>query len=690
MRAVTARLGIPPDNTPVTLAPDRLASGKKAWDLFLATDIVDRGLVRSEVADSWERCRVLRVDPTGPADSEYRTPLLEERRAAKEQLCRVARPFMQDVYCFVRGSKFQVVLTDEDGLLLEVLGDPAIVSRTKEVNLCPGGTWSEAAKGTNAIGTALVEKRPVQIHAWEHFREENHFLTCAAAPIRDAAGNVLGVLDVSGDCGYANPHTLGMVVAAVRAIENQISLEQLNRKLYVVSRYSTAISRNISDGLIAVDGNGIVVEVNPKGAEIFCVNPISARGKHLSQICGPTPLLSVLADGKEYENREVVIERVGKRVSSSASALRDETGTIVGAVAVFHEVSERSSLRRPPVIRTHHHRFDDIVGESRSMQAAKEWAQLAAQGNSTVLLLGESGTGKELFANAIHSASARRDRPFVAINCAAMPETLIESELFGYSDGSFTGARRGGQPGKFEIANGGTVFLDEIGDMSLNVQAKLLRVLQEKKVARLGSASEIPVDARIISATHNDLKSQVESGRFREDLYYRLAVLEVRIPALRERAEDVDDLAKRLVQKIGGKLDRKRVDIEEAFFAKLHLYPWPGNVRELENVIERAIVRMGAGDLLTAELLQLPNENSAPLPRTRQSATGEPTPDRIKTLREVEKTAILEALSVCQGNIQRTASRLGIGRNTLYRKLEEYALLSPGSGRPAARLMMRS
>lgn len=690
VRAVTANPPIVHENTGVAVSADPGASGKRAWDLFLAKDVVDRRLVRSEVANSWERCRTLHVNPAGSAEPDFPASLLEERRAAKEQLCRVARPFMRDMYDFVRGSQFQVVLTDENGFLLEVLGDPAILSRTKEVNLCPGMTWSEAAKGTNAIGTALVEKKPVQIHAWEHFREENHFLTCAAAPIHDAAGNPIGVLDVSGDCGYANPHTLGMVVAAVRAIENQISLEQLSRKLHVASRYSNALSRNISDGLIAVDGNGIVVEVNPKGGEIFCVNPATARGRHLSQICGATPLLSVLADGKEYENREVLIEKVGKRVSSSASPLRDDTGVIVGAVAVFHEIHARSNARRMPPIRSHQHSFEEIVGESRSLQAAKEWAQLAAQGNSTVLILGESGTGKELFANAIHSASARRDRPFVAINCAAMPETLIESELFGYSDGSFTGAKRGGQPGKFEVANGGTVFLDEIGDMPLNVQAKLLRVLQEKKVARIGSACEVPVDTRIISATHNDLKSQVESGHFREDLYYRLAVLEVRIPSLRERVDDIADLARHLVQKIARKLERNLVEIDEAFFAKLRLYPWPGNVRELENVIERAIVRMEADNLLTAELLQLPNEASYRVHSTHQPAPAEAATEQIKTLREVEKLAIIEALSACRGNIQQTASRLGIGRNTLYRKVEEYGLLSPSSMRRMPRQLVHS
>jgi transcriptional regulator with PAS, ATPase and Fis domain len=266
---------------------------------------------------------------------------------------------------------------------------------------------------------------------------------------------------------------------------------------------------------------------------------------------------------------------------------------------------------------------------------------------------------------------------------------LIESELFGYSDGSFTGAKRGGQPGKFEVANGGTVFLDEIGDMSLSVQAKLLRVLQEKKVARIGSACEIPVDTRIISATHNDLKSQVESGKFREDLYYRLAVLEVRIPSLRERMEDIAELAEYLAEKIARKLEHSRVHIEEGFLTKLHLYSWPGNIRELENVIERAIVRMGGDKLLTSDLLQLPNQTSTNPQAARELPTCGEDSGNVKSLKESERLAIAEALSLCKGNIQRTASRLGIGRNTLYRKIEEYELVAPGAARRSNRAVGR-
>jgi len=646
--------------------------------MFVDKDFLDRRLVRTEVANSWKRSRTLHVDPSGSRDNIFNQSLLEKRLHQKERLCRVACPIMEDLYYLLRGSHFQVVLSDENGFLLEVLGDPGVLSRTSQVCLFAGATWGEAEVGTNAIGTALVEKRPIEIYAWEHFSQRNQFLTCSAAPIRDISGAVIGILDVSGEYRYANPHTIGMVVAAARALENQLRLEELNRRLYFASHYSSVLLHSVSDGVLAVDSNGIVTELNPKAGEILCVNPVLAKGCPLNQINGNhQAILKPLSDGKEHEDEEIVVERLGKKIRISASPLRDESGTIVGAVAVFHEVNDRAAPRRTDIIRSHHHGFQEIVGESPAMKSAKEWAQLASRGSSTVLVLGESGTGKELFANAIHSASLRSRHPFVAINCAAMPESLIESELFGYSEGSFTGAKKGGQAGKFEVANGGTVFLDEIGDMSLNMQAKLLRVLQEKKVTRIGSAVEIPVDTRIIAATHNDLKAQVERGAFREDLYYRLAVIEVRIPPLRERIEDLAVLAKCLVAKVAAKLERENVHIHDSFIARLNAHKWPGNVRELENVIERAMVRMGPDNILTAELLQA-RENSTFIASTPNC---EPAPTRadedVRPLRELEKKAIAEAISACHGNVQRTAAQLGIGRNTLYRKMREYELIPP-------------
>jgi transcriptional regulator with PAS, ATPase and Fis domain len=292
-----------------------------------------------------------------------------------------------------------------------------------------------------------------------------------------------------------------------------------------------------------------------------------------------------------------------------------------------------------------------------------------------VLIKGESGTGKELFAQAIHNASTRRDCPFIAINSAALPEALVESELFGHEEGAFTGSRKGGQAGKFEMAEGGTVFLDEIGDMPLGVQAKLLRVIQEKKVVRVGSSQERRIDIRIIAATHKDLHAEVERGTFRQDLYYRLNVLEIRVPALRERLDDIPALTAHLSRQIAAKLNRGEIRSDLDFLNALKEYSWPGNVRELENTLERSIVRVGEDRVLRAEALDLcASEQPNVLPaacKTEKRSTEE-----IRSLREVEKDLIGEALDAFEGNIRQAAAKLGIGRNTLYRKMKEYGITS--------------
>ena len=646
------------------------ATPHEAWSRFIEGVEADLELVRPQVVSSWERCRELRVNPFEDQESAINQIELRERLYRKQRLINVARPSMDNLYNFVRGSGFQVVLTDEHGFLLEVLGDNDIVSRTEQVHLCPGGNWSEAAKGTNAIGTAIVERKPVQIHAWEHYCRAHHFLTCSAAPIYDPEGELIGVLDISGDYHYANAHTLGMVVAAVNAIENQLRLQKATEKLYMAYRYSNTLLDSMSDGLISIDNHGVVTEINARGGQIFGVNPAQVKGRHVSQIFpARPPVLQVVYDGIGYEDKEIVLDRTGRKIKSSASLLRDDAGVVIGAVAVFRPIGSVAPPRALPQVA---YTFDEIVGCSSAIRAAKEWSIRAAASPSTVLIHGESGTGKELFAQAIHNASERRTGRFVALNCAALPESLIESELFGHEEGSFTGSKKGGHAGKFEMADQGTIFLDEIGDMSLQVQTKLLRVLQERKVSRIGSSVERTINIRVIAATNKHLHSEVQMGNFRQDLYYRLNVLEVTIPPLRDRKEDIAPLAMHLVMKIAARFGRPALEIGEDFITKLQEYDWPGNVRELENRIERAIIQAGDATVLTAATLQLgPQQTPATKDVDHQL---EPPPKQVKTLREIERDTIADALMRYEGNIQKTSAKLGIARNTLYRKMKEFGL----------------
>ena len=368
----------------------------------------------------------------------------------------------------------------------------------------------------------------------------------------------------------------------------------------------------------------------------------------------------------QYEDKEIVCSPSDKKIRSSASLLRDEGGTVIGAVATFREISKWKASPRQYSLAAPRLSVEDIVGDSSSTTELKNRTRIAAASSSTVLLEGESGTGKELVAQAIHYSGQRSACPFVAVNCAALPESLVESELFGYEEGSFTGAKKGGQAGKFEMANRGTLFLDEIGDMPLCAQMKMLRVIQERKVTRIGSTVDREIDIRIIAATLKDLKQEVKEGRFRQDLYYRLNVLNLRIPPLRERLEDIPALAQSLAIRIAArmKVDEKKFD--EGLLEKLKLYSWPGNVRELENTIERAINLAGDDPILRAKYIELG------APEAGMDASEPFETASVRSLDEVEQEMIRRAIAFHNGNINKAAISLGISRNTLYRKMKEY------------------
>jgi transcriptional regulator of acetoin/glycerol metabolism len=635
---------------------------RNAWISYVESEKLDVQYVRPEVAESWRRCRTLTVKPYPETGGRIDELKLKDRLCKKQQLLNVARPLLKTLYNLFTGSGFQVVLTDESGFLLEVFGDEEIVTRTKAVHLCPGGNWSEPSKGTNAIGTAIVERKPVQIHAFEHYCEPHHFLTCSAVPLFDPEAQMTGILDITGDYHVANAHTTGMVVAAATSIENQLRAQRATSKLYVSSRYASILAERMADGVIAVDKDGLVTELNAKSGQILGVEPSHAKGRHISQVCQDcSSLLGLLAGQTEHDYREFVMPNTRYRIQSSTSLLRDEKGEIAGAVAVLRAAG---GVQCPVTVASTGFTFEDIVGNSPAIRDANNWAKLAASSSSTtVLITGGTGTGKELFARAIHNASQRRHRRFVALNCAAVPEHLIESELFGYEDGAFTGARKGGHAGKFEIADGGTLFFDEVGDMSLTLQAKLLRLIQERTVVRLGSVGERRVDIRIIAATNKDLRAAFQQGKFREDLYYRLNVLEIRIPSLAERVEDIAALTKHLSQKIAVRLDTGPIRVLDDCIRKIESLTWPGNIRELENALERAILRRGQCGDLTADLFECSNPGLA---------VRHPNIAAVKSLREFERDSIGAVLSLYEGNIQRAANKLGICRNTLYRKMKEY------------------
>jgi transcriptional regulator of acetoin/glycerol metabolism len=639
-----------------------------AWNSFLKEDVLDGDVLSSVVASSWKRCKNAGVDPFDSNRFDIKGLELRQRLNESSCLVSIARPFMESLYSFVKGTGFQVILTDAFGFILHVIGDRDIVRKSREVQLCPGGNWQECTKGTNAIGTAIVEKKPVRINAWEHYCKPNHFLTCSAAPILDQDGQLIGVLDVSGDSALANPHTLGMVVASVAAIENRIRMEAAARRLLVTFSHSTAILDTMPDGIISASKEGVITQVNPSVSRLLGLQTENIIGKNISEVAKCFPLLTdILSEEAGEHNRDTMISRPGMLLSAKSRSLLDRSGNMIGTMVTLRDAQRTISKTRPDEIPQARYGLDDIIAGSAAMAKVKQSARMVARSLSTILITGETGTGKELLAHAIHLASLRGIGPFIAINCGALPDTLIESELFGYSDGAFTGSRKGGQVGKVALANGGTIFLDEIGDMPMSTQVKLLRVIQEKTIMRLGGGKETSVDVRIIASTNRDLGKEVAKGTFRQDLYYRLNVINIHMPALRERYSDIPLLINFFIEKFEYHLGKSGISAHDDFVTGALRYDWPGNVRELEHVVERAINLVSDGGLIGPEFLP-GQQKDYRVPET--SSAGNRSEPRL--LREIEREAIIEALKQCQGNLSRTASNLGIGRSTLYRKLREY------------------
>lgn len=441
--------------------------------------------------------------------------------------------------------------------------------------------------------------------------------------------------------------------------------ETLNRLKSTKNQLETVLN-TVQEGIIATDRLGRIVNMNTSAKKILGLSADDAAGRSLSDIFPGLEIHDAIQNGREIPNREITRIINGRRVHCLVTAKPWAEGKDArGIVATVREMAEVRKFVSQLSNQTVHYTLDMIIGDSPILQSTKAAAAKAADCNTTVLIQGESGTGKELFARAIHCGGDRRNKPFIAINCAAIPEELLESELFGYEEGAFTGARRGGKPGKFELADGGTIFLDEIGDMSLSLQAKLLRVLQERRIERIGGVDGFQADVRIIAATHKDIEAMVKSGEFREDLFYRINVFPLYVPALRQRREDLPLLIRVFLAKYSSALGKTVRQIDEDAFLALQTYHWPGNVRELENTIEYA-VNIETGSMISSRSLPA---------RIKASATAPQKLPGIVPLAELEKSAILNALNkfgVSAEGKHKAAQALGISKATLYRKLKEY------------------
>lgn len=651
------------------------------WEQFIQRGKLADGALNPVAAASWQRCYAHQVDPYNGRshlvlDKKELARVLKQRA----QLIDIALPLMQDLNQYVAGSGFLVMLADEHGYILQVLGDPDTINKAREINFIPGAAWTEEQVGTNAIGTALQEEIPVQISSYEHYCQLHHGWTCSAAPLFNDQGRMIGVLNMSGPSTETHQHTLGMVVSAAAAIMYQMRVQAQNLELNIINERMRNVFLTMSDGVIILENHGHIVQINPVAETLLGRSSREAEGQPLDTFFPElTRVHENLQRGQDIIDIETPLQGPSGIINCVASGkpIRDERGRVNGAVVIFNPLKKIRNLVNRLSGAHASFNFQDIIGRNPKLLEAVQTARLAADKRSNILLQGESGTGKELFAQAIHNASTRRNGPFIALNCGAIPRELLGSELFGYVDGAFTGARRGGRTGKFELASGGTLFLDEIGEMPLGKQVSLLRAVQEKEITRIGDDKIIPVDVRIICATNRDLRTEVEKGNFRQDLYYRLNVIKIKLPALRERREDISLQFKYFLQQMSQKMEMPMPFVEPKVIEYLHRYDWPGNVRELQNVVERMINISNGQTIavnhlpteivqhhpaLTDELHPLSSGTSVTMQREQQK--------RLHT--QMEQQEIIRLIDKFGGNISRVAQEMGISRTTIYRKMKRY------------------
>jgi transcriptional regulator of acetoin/glycerol metabolism len=657
---------------------------KEIWKRFVTTGEFAAGEIRPAILESWQRCRDKNIYPFHKVCPEVLCGEELERRIRENMdLLEIAKPMVKNLCRFVAGTGFVVMICDRYGYVLEIVGDEDNLATLEKANFRKGSCCSEDVLGTNAIGTCLVLGQPIQIYSYEHWSSCVHIGSCSSAPIRDPLnGDIIGALDMTGPWDKVHPHTLGMVVASAGAVESLMESRANYRKAILADQNKALILDSTTAGLITIDNKGIINHINGHAMKYLALNE-NPTGQYIYAVFKSNPNRREIykeflwwAESKEKISDEFLTihhESGPLRCLGSAHSVL-ENGRPIGRLIILQDISRINRLVKKVVSKQATTTFENLVSKNRMVLENIDTAFNAARTDTNILILGESGTGKELFAQAIHNASQRSNKPFIAINCGAIPKDLLSSELFGYVSGAFTGAQKGGAAGKFEMANGGTVFLDEIGDMPLDMQAALLRVIQERVIMRVGSSNAIPVDVRIIAATNKDLVAEIGSRNFRSDLYYRLNVISIKLPALRERKEDIHMLVESIVGKVASRLGKKIDKIDHDFIECCMHYNWPGNIRELHNIIERAIILTKNGILSAVNFPANLLEQMGPDIHMQPNALINEDKTLKNSNRDAEKSIILRELQECRYNRSIAAERLGISRSTLYRKMKELGL----------------
>ena len=642
--------------------------------------IVQNGLqpagIEPHVTRSWYRClREYQIEPSAPRQNAVlNSQSLKELQQRMGELLPVARAEMESLYEQISGSGFAVILSDTQGAVLTSITDPTLQREFRQAGLSLGALWDERHEGTNGIGTCLAEGCPVTVHREEHFRGYNLSLSCSGAPILDPQGSIIAVLDAStansSDSRLIQRHTMALVNMSAHLISRWNFLNEFSQCWILRFHSRPEFVGLLHEALVAIDGGGSILAVNESALlQLGCSTRKSLVGEPIERFFQFD--FATLERRAQFEPSTIWPVRDlahGRRFFAIARAPLRPAARTLELVAPNPAAGAAGGSR---LERGQHH-----VGEDAEMRKNLATGRQLFAKQVPILLQGATGTGKEAFAKSLHHSGLWSDKAFVTVNCAAIPESLIESELFGYTRGAFTGAVKEGRAGKILQSSGGTLFLDEIGDMPLILQTRLLRVIEEREIVPLGSDQAIPVTLHVISATHRDIRRMIEEGEFREDLYYRLNGITLHLPLLRDRS-DKADLIRTLLQEENP--DQESLEIAEDAFNKLLDYSWPGNIRQLRNALRTASALCRDGIIrlsnLPQEILHTDTRAIFP-PGVSVQAEAAALPNLPSAaLRDAECAALLRELERMHWNISRTAQSLGISRNTLYRKIHKHNIV---------------
>ncbi|MBY6261206.1 sigma-54-dependent Fis family transcriptional regulator [Azospirillum sp. 412522] len=675
-RAGVGRLAVASSAPALHALVDGETATMKAWEDFVSGSRRENLPVRDVVIRSWARCQSFLVDARADAAPVIGTDHIEALRRDNRDLLQAAATTLAEAADLLAGTRTVMLITDANGVVLEVAGDRATLSTARDISLACGGQWGETFAGTNGIGTALASKQPVLVQAAEHYCAGIKGWSCAGAPIHDPVdGSVVGLLDISGLKQSFSGQALALAVVAARQVEWNLARQTEAEHVRLLEACLEDSQKYAGEGLIALDARGRLLYASRKAANLLK----ASLGSDLPQLSRGTRLPIVGLGGRAGEQLPVPADWVRPLILDG-----ERRGTLL--VIPGASSSRPSAGRRAVPDESDHNRsrFADIVGASDSLRLVIGQGERLAALPVPILIEGETGVGKELFARAVHGHSAMAGGPFVPFNCGAVSREMLGSELFGYVRGAFTGAAAEGRIGRFELADGGTLCLDEIGELPLDLQPYLLRVLEEGVLYRIGDNVPRRVSVRLLAMTNRNLRQEVAAGRFRRDLYHRLAVTALRVPALRDRHGDVPRLISHFNGLLADRHGRPPVRFTAAALDLLQRYDWPGNVRELRNVVERAVLLSTGGSIDVGDLPDELRDACACATAEGWPLLGSPLPPAIAaapppsssamSLTVTEQRTIEDVIAATGGNLSDAAAVLGISRSTLYRKLSQHGI----------------